>query len=205
MTYILWTVRKRVLCVYLWLRKKRRKSKCTKQGRFSALPVSLTGSPTSHSSSRLYRRIIFYTVPRRTKGERWKETIFAFKELILKNKLALEWLSRKTLFSAVIWRVRLWLVMPLAVALPPCPMGLQQSPRLQKAAWQRRVRNPHLCRFPEFPRKFLSFFFFFKQDSTWFSPLVSKQFRPLGDTKYLLGPGTMARVAPGGCVGMRRH
>ena len=91
------------------------------------------------------------------------------------------------------------------VALPPCPMGLQQSPCLQKAAWQRRVRNPRLCRCPEFPRTFLSFFFFSKQDSTWFSPLVSKQCRPLEDTKYLLGPGTLAPVAPGGCVGMCRH
>ena len=54
------------------------------------------------------------------------------------------------------------IVMPLAVALPPCPMGPQQSLCLQKAAWQRRVWNPHLCRFPECPRTFLVFFFFFQ-------------------------------------------
>ena len=128
MTYTLWTVRKRVLCVYLWLRKKRRKSKCTKQGRFSVLPASLIGSPTSHSSSRLYRMIIFYTVPRRTKGARWKETFFAFKELIFKNKLALEWLSGKTMFSAVIWRARLLLVMPLASCPAPLPYGASAKP-----------------------------------------------------------------------------
>ena len=202
MTYTLWTVRKRVLCVYWWLRKKRRKSKWTKQGWFSVLPVSLTGSPASHSSSRLY---IFYTVPRKTKGERGKETFFAFKELILKNKLAREWLSGKTLFSAVIWRARLLL---WCLWLSPCPLapwGLSKACVFRKLPDKEGSEIPTFVGFQSALEHSWSFFFFFKQDSIWFSPLVSKQCRSLEDTKYLLGPGTLALVAPGGCVGMRRH